>query len=127
MTSPVGLSYPKSKASVRKDMDSEEHHRVAKVKSMHRVDAFGNLPGVCRKLAKGIGSLSRWRKGVCQKKNETRRKIIGGSQKAYRESGCLLGDSPKESGSSLGMRREIARKKTVGLTARLPEVAEVYG
>ncbi|RWV84854.1 hypothetical protein GW17_00053401 [Ensete ventricosum] len=44
---------------------------------MHRVDAFGNSPGVCRKLAEGIGSLSGWRKGVRQKKIETRRKIIG--------------------------------------------------
>ncbi|RWW42070.1 hypothetical protein BHE74_00052411 [Ensete ventricosum] len=34
-----------------------------------------------------------------------------------------LGDSPKESGSLLGMRREIVGKKTEGLTARLSEVA----
>ncbi|RRT71497.1 hypothetical protein B296_00025828 [Ensete ventricosum] len=39
--------------------------------------------------------------------------------------GSSLGDSPKESGSSLGTRREIAGKKTEGLAARLPEVAEV--
>ncbi|RRT65273.1 hypothetical protein B296_00011023 [Ensete ventricosum] len=32
-----------------------------------------------------------------------------------------LGDSPKEAGSSLGMRREIVGKKTRGLTVRLPE------
>ncbi|RRT45801.1 hypothetical protein B296_00007488 [Ensete ventricosum] len=38
-----------------------------------------------------------------------------------------LGDSPKESGSSLGMRREIAGKKTRGLATILPEVAGVYG
>ncbi|RRT31766.1 hypothetical protein B296_00041013 [Ensete ventricosum] len=38
-----------------------------------------------------------------------------------------LGDSPKESGSSLGTRREIAGKKTEGLTIRLPEVARVCG
>ncbi|RWW40505.1 hypothetical protein BHE74_00054079 [Ensete ventricosum] len=50
---------------------------LAKVKSMHRVDAFGNSPGVCQKLAEGIGSLPRWRKGVRQKKTETRRKIVG--------------------------------------------------
>ncbi|RWW41350.1 hypothetical protein BHE74_00053169, partial [Ensete ventricosum] len=54
------------------------------VKSMHRVDAVGNSPGVCRKLTEGIGSLLGWRKGVRQKKTETRRKIIGGSRKAYR-------------------------------------------
>ncbi|RWV82083.1 hypothetical protein GW17_00056447 [Ensete ventricosum] len=34
-----------------------------------------------------------------------------------------LGDSPKESGSSLGMRREIVGKKIGGLAARLPEYA----
>ncbi|RRT67451.1 hypothetical protein B296_00010238 [Ensete ventricosum] len=41
--------------------------------------------------------------------------------------GSSLGDSSKESGSLLGTRREIARKKTGGLTARLPEVAGVCG
>ncbi|RZS16972.1 hypothetical protein BHM03_00049051 [Ensete ventricosum] len=61
--------------------------RLAKVKSMHRVDAFGNSLGVCWKLTKGIGSLPGWRKGVRQKKTETRRKIVGDSRKAYRESG----------------------------------------
>ncbi|RRT32193.1 hypothetical protein B296_00057917 [Ensete ventricosum] len=38
-----------------------------------------------------------------------------------------LGDSPKESGSSLRTRREITRKKTVGLTTRLPEVIGICG
>ncbi|RRT58940.1 hypothetical protein B296_00024370 [Ensete ventricosum] len=38
-----------------------------------------------------------------------------------------LGDSPKESGSSLRMRSEIAEKKTGGLAARLPEVAGECG
>ncbi|RWV78767.1 hypothetical protein GW17_00060215, partial [Ensete ventricosum] len=51
---------------------------------MHRVDAVGNLPGVGRKLAEGIGSLLGWRKGVRQKKTETCGKIIKGSRKAYR-------------------------------------------
>ncbi|RWW55106.1 hypothetical protein BHE74_00038270 [Ensete ventricosum] len=41
--------------------------------------------------------------------------------------GSSLGDSLKESGSSLGMRREIAGKKTRGLVTRLPEVAGVCG
>ncbi|RRT63595.1 hypothetical protein B296_00020331 [Ensete ventricosum] len=41
--------------------------------------------------------------------------------------GSSLGDSPKESGSSLGTRREIAEKKTGGLASRLPEVAGVCG
>ncbi|RRT73254.1 hypothetical protein B296_00013151 [Ensete ventricosum] len=52
---------------------------------MHRVDAFGNSPRVCRKLAESIGSLPGWRKGVRQKKIETRRKIVEGSRKACRE------------------------------------------
>ncbi|RRT40094.1 hypothetical protein B296_00022119 [Ensete ventricosum] len=57
---------------------------VTKVKSMHRVDAFRNSPGVCRKLAEGIGSLPEWRKGVCQKKIKTRRKIVGvGSRRKF--------------------------------------------
>ncbi|RZS12543.1 hypothetical protein BHM03_00044006, partial [Ensete ventricosum] len=38
-----------------------------------------------------------------------------------------LGDSPKESIQRLGTQREIAGKKTGGLTARLPEVAGVCG
>ncbi|RZR75552.1 hypothetical protein BHM03_00061413, partial [Ensete ventricosum] len=35
----------------------------------------------------------------------------------------LLGDSSKESESSLGTRREITGKKTRGLAARMSEVA----
>ncbi|RWW06371.1 hypothetical protein GW17_00030308 [Ensete ventricosum] len=92
------------------------------VKSMHRVDAFGNSPGLCRKLAEGIGSLPGWRKGVRQKKIETHWKII-----RWDLARSSLGDSPKESGSSLGMRREIARKKTRGLAVRLSEVAGICG
>ncbi|RWV77054.1 hypothetical protein GW17_00062174 [Ensete ventricosum] len=41
--------------------------------------------------------------------------------------GSSLGDSPKESRSSLGTRREIAGKKIGGLAVRLPEVARVCG
>ncbi|RWW09019.1 hypothetical protein GW17_00027513 [Ensete ventricosum] len=52
---------------------------------MHRVDTVGNSLGVRQELAKGIGSLPGWCKGVCQKKIETRRKIVGGSRKAYQE------------------------------------------
>ncbi|RWV83111.1 hypothetical protein GW17_00055331, partial [Ensete ventricosum] len=37
-------------------------HGLAKVKSMHRVDAVGNSPGVRRELVEGIESLSGWRK-----------------------------------------------------------------
>ncbi|RWV78931.1 hypothetical protein GW17_00060010 [Ensete ventricosum] len=35
-----------------------------------------------------VGSLPGWCKGVCRKKIETHRKIIEGSRKAYRDSGC---------------------------------------
>ncbi|RWW03975.1 hypothetical protein GW17_00032829 [Ensete ventricosum] len=41
--------------------------------------------------------------------------------------GSSLGDSSKESGSLLGTRREITRKKTGGLATRLSEVARVCG
>ncbi|RRT48612.1 hypothetical protein B296_00006918 [Ensete ventricosum] len=41
-------------------------------------NAVRNSPGECRELAEGIGSLLGWRKGVHQKKIETRRRIIGG-------------------------------------------------
>ncbi|RWV78909.1 hypothetical protein GW17_00060039 [Ensete ventricosum] len=52
---------------------------------MHRVDPVGNSLGVHRELVEGIGSLPEWCKGVRQKKTETRRKIVRGSRKAYRE------------------------------------------
>ncbi|RWV91189.1 hypothetical protein GW17_00046548 [Ensete ventricosum] len=101
---------------------------------MYQVDAVGNLPGVHRKLAEGIESLPGWHKGVCQKKTETRQKIVRGSRKICRDSDDevgsrrkLLGDSSKELGSSLGTQREIAGKKTRGLTVRLPEVAGLCG
>ncbi|RZS22413.1 hypothetical protein BHM03_00055180 [Ensete ventricosum] len=46
------------------------------------------------------------------------------SSEDYRGS---LGDSPKESGSSLGTQREIAEKKTGGLAARSLEVVGLCG
>ncbi|RRT34620.1 hypothetical protein B296_00054907 [Ensete ventricosum] len=67
---------------------------------MYRVDASGNSPGVCRKLAKGIGSLLGWHKGVRQKKTETRRKIAGGSRKAY---------------DAVGSRRKFSRRFVEGI------------
>ncbi|RWV87294.1 hypothetical protein GW17_00050723 [Ensete ventricosum] len=60
---------------------------------MHRVDAVGNSLGVRRELAEDIGSLPGWCKRVCQKKIETREKIVEGSQKACRE---RLEDSSQE-------------------------------
>ncbi|RRT84861.1 hypothetical protein B296_00012999 [Ensete ventricosum] len=86
---------------------------------MHRVDAVGNSLGVLRKLAEGIGSLPGWCKGVRQKKTETHRKIIEGSQKACRDS---LGDSPKGSESSLGTHWEITGEETKRLTASMSKV-----
>ncbi|RWV98400.1 hypothetical protein GW17_00038759 [Ensete ventricosum] len=50
-------------------------------------DAVRNSPGVRRELTEGIGSLPGWRKGIHQKKIETRRKIFGGSRKACRKLG----------------------------------------
>ncbi|RZS28505.1 hypothetical protein BHM03_00062100 [Ensete ventricosum] len=50
-----------------------------------------------------VESLLGWRKGVCRKKIETHRKIVGGSQKACRE---LERTSLKVPGRLLGTRRE---------------------
>ncbi|RWW14139.1 hypothetical protein GW17_00022113 [Ensete ventricosum] len=69
---------------------------------MNQVDAIGNSSGVCRKLAEGIGSLPGWRKGVRQKKTETRWKIIGGSRKACQEFVERIG---KLAGNTLGNYR----------------------
>ncbi|RZS16390.1 hypothetical protein BHM03_00048371 [Ensete ventricosum] len=87
---------------------------------MHQVDAVGNSPGVRRELAEGIRSLLGWRKGVCQKKIETRRKIVGGSRKAYRERfakgiGKLAGNTPGDHRKKI--ERLIARmSEAIGLT-----------
>ncbi|RWV95335.1 hypothetical protein GW17_00042044 [Ensete ventricosum] len=93
---------------------------LVQVKSTHRVDPVGNLSGVCRELAEGIGSLLGWGKGVRQKKNETRRKIDGGSQKAYRELvwsydglRSSLGIGPGLD-DAVGPRREFARRFAKG-------------
>ncbi|RWW09638.1 hypothetical protein GW17_00026862 [Ensete ventricosum] len=93
---------------------------------MHRVDVFGNSPGVCRKLAEGIESFPGWHKGVRHKKTKTHRKIVRGSRKACRESGwsCneYFDDGPRYSlgtGPSLedevGPRRKFARRFTEGI------------
>ncbi|RWV94940.1 hypothetical protein GW17_00042477 [Ensete ventricosum] len=80
---------------------------------MHRVDAFGNSPRVCRKLAEGIESLPGWRKGVHQKKTETHRKIIGGSQKTCQVSGYLgIGPSLDD---AIGSRQKFARRFAKGI------------
>ncbi|RRT40391.1 hypothetical protein B296_00035028 [Ensete ventricosum] len=47
-------------------------------------DEVENSLGVCQELTEGIRSFLGWHKGV-RWKTETRRKIIGGSRKAYRE------------------------------------------
>ncbi|RWW72005.1 hypothetical protein BHE74_00020207 [Ensete ventricosum] len=60
---------------------------------MYRVDAFGNSLGVCRKLVEDIRSLPGWRKGVRQKKTETRQKIVEGIGKLARNA---KGDHRKE-------------------------------
>ncbi|RRT77370.1 hypothetical protein B296_00009540 [Ensete ventricosum] len=101
---------------------------------MHRLDTVGNSPGVCQELVEGIGCSSGSRKGVRQKKTETCRKIIEGSQKACRDLGIGPG-----SDDAVGSRREFARRfaewikklagnmkgdhreKTEGLVARMLE------
>ncbi|RWW47021.1 hypothetical protein BHE74_00047021, partial [Ensete ventricosum] len=88
---------------------------------MHRVDAVGNSPRVRRELAEGIESLPRWRKGVRQKKIETRRKIVGGSRKACRER--FTEGIGKLAGNMSGDRW----KKTERLTRRIPEAARLAG
>ncbi|RWV81497.1 hypothetical protein GW17_00057080 [Ensete ventricosum] len=90
---------------------------------MHRVDAFGNSPGVCRKLVESIGSLLGWRNGVRQKKIETRRKIIEGSRKACREIG-------KPVGIAKGDRRKEDRRtyrKIVGVCWKFGRRAVAFG
>ncbi|RWW18496.1 hypothetical protein GW17_00017516 [Ensete ventricosum] len=88
---------------------------------MYRVNAVGNSLGVRREFTKGIGSLPGWRKGVCQNKIETHRKIIGGSRTACRES--FTEGIGKLAGNMLG----DCRKKIIGLVARMSEVAELTG
>ncbi|RWW01850.1 hypothetical protein GW17_00035100 [Ensete ventricosum] len=75
-----------------------------------------------REFAKRRSRLTRRLSGVAEKLVESR----DVQTKRWDLVGSSLRDSPKESGSSLGMRREIAGKKTGGLVARLPEAAEVY-
>ncbi|RRT32946.1 hypothetical protein B296_00050600 [Ensete ventricosum] len=91
---------------------------------MHRIDAIGNSPGVRRELAEVIGNLLGWRKGVRQKKTETHRKIIGSSQKAYRDS---LGDLSNGIGKLARNMSGDHRKKTRRLTARMSEAAGLVG
>ncbi|RWV84803.1 hypothetical protein GW17_00053456, partial [Ensete ventricosum] len=98
---------------------------LAKVKSIHRVDAVENSPGVHQELGEGIRHLPGWRKGVCQKKTETRWKIVRDSRKTCRETGAMKlqpDDGPKsslgiESGSddAVGFRREFARRFAEGI------------
>ncbi|RRT66995.1 hypothetical protein B296_00032520 [Ensete ventricosum] len=94
--------------TTKSSLENRDSNGLAKkVKSMHRVGAFGNSPRVCRKLAKGIESLLGWRKGVRQTKTETHRKIIGDSRKACRESGCL--------NDAMGSSQKFARRFTEGI------------
>ncbi|RWV78134.1 hypothetical protein GW17_00060945, partial [Ensete ventricosum] len=72
----------------------------------------GNSLGVRRELAKGIGSLPGWRKGVHRRKTETHRKIIGGSRKACQKlnhDGEKNYRSDMDPRSSLGIRPRIGR------------------
>ncbi|RRT36190.1 hypothetical protein B296_00049228 [Ensete ventricosum] len=90
------------------------------VKSMHWVDAVGNLLEVRWEL-RGYQEFARMRrKGVCQKKTETRRKIVRGSRKTYQEFveriDKLAGNIPRD-----------RQKKTGRLTATMLEAAGLAG
>ncbi|RZR87260.1 hypothetical protein BHM03_00014643 [Ensete ventricosum] len=76
---------------------------------MHRIDTFGNSPGVCQKLAEGIRSLSGWRKGVLKKKTETHWKIIGDNGPRY-----SLGIKPC-SDDAVGSCRKFAKRFAKGI------------
>ncbi|RRT58598.1 hypothetical protein B296_00014829 [Ensete ventricosum] len=82
---------------------------LAKVKSMHRVDAIENSPGVRQKLTRVSG--------VCQDDA----KVFAKRRPKLTER--LSGIAEKHTGkSSLGTRREIAGKKIRGLATILPKV-----
>ncbi|RWW13328.1 hypothetical protein GW17_00022964 [Ensete ventricosum] len=94
-------------------------------------DAVGNSPGVHRELAESIGSLLGWRKGVHQKKTETRRKIVGayasgqGLDDAVKACRAFARTSPKVSRRSLGKRREIVGGRPWDSPLEKPEVADL--
>ncbi|RWV77431.1 hypothetical protein GW17_00061739 [Ensete ventricosum] len=86
------------------------------------------VPGVCqdggaREFAKRRSRLAERLSGVAEKIVDSR----DVRTMRWDLTGSSLGDSSKESGSSLGTRREIARTKTGGLAARLPEVVGICG
>ncbi|RWV77099.1 hypothetical protein GW17_00062120, partial [Ensete ventricosum] len=61
-----------------------------------------------------------WRKGVRQKKTETRRKIIGGNRKACRDYNHIMGQdqasaSGRGSDDVVGYRWEFARRFAEGI------------
>ncbi|RWW38556.1 hypothetical protein BHE74_00056205, partial [Ensete ventricosum] len=70
----------------------------------------GNSLGVCRELAEGIGSFPGWHKGVHQKNTEIRRKIVGGSRKAYRDLSIQPGLD-----DGVGPRQEFSRRFAEGI------------
>ncbi|RWV77642.1 hypothetical protein GW17_00061506, partial [Ensete ventricosum] len=81
---------------------------LAKVKSMHRVDAFGNSPGVCRKLTEGIGNDGpRYSLGIEPSSDDA----VGSHRKFAKRFTKRIG--------------KLTGKKIGGLAARLPEYAGV--
>ncbi|RZR71834.1 hypothetical protein BHM03_00007748 [Ensete ventricosum] len=75
---------------------------------MHRVDAVGNSLGVRRELTEGIGNLLGWRKGVLQKKIETRWKILQPDNGPRSILGLGLDDAVEP-------RREFAKRFVEGI------------
>ncbi|RWW38270.1 hypothetical protein BHE74_00056511 [Ensete ventricosum] len=99
----------------------------------------GNSLGVRRELAKGIGSLPGWRKGVHRRKTETHRKIIGELQirhgpkiklrhqtKDWTIRWELARSSPKVSGRSLGTCWEITGEGPWDSPQGMLEVARLW-
>ncbi|RRT41993.1 hypothetical protein B296_00052475, partial [Ensete ventricosum] len=98
---------------------------LAKVKSMHQVDAFWNSSRMYRKLVEGIWSLPGWRKGVRQRRSRLTGRLSGVAEKLT-ESLTVAGsmklqpdDEPRYSlgiGSSsddaVGFRWKFARRFT---------------
>ncbi|RZS19652.1 hypothetical protein BHM03_00052121 [Ensete ventricosum] len=96
---------------------------------MHRVDAFGNSPGVCWKLTEDIQSLPGWRKGVRQKKIETCRKIVGGNDvvgSRRKFARIFVEGIRKLAGNTKGDRQEEDRRTCYKITGGCQSMREWF-
>ncbi|RZR71835.1 hypothetical protein BHM03_00007749 [Ensete ventricosum] len=90
------------------------------------------MDSLYRELTEGIGSLLGWRKGVHQKKIETRRKIVKGSRKACQErcngiKSKFARRFAEGIGKLTGNTSGDHRKKTKRFTVRKPEATGLAG